>query len=119
VHGANGIAAVADTLWCKQRAAVLDPCALRLHSCACMTQDSANIAEMSFEDALRALEDVVRKLESGDVPLDDSISLYERGEALRKHCQARLDSAQARIERIVQGADGAPVGTQPFDAPER
>lgn len=70
---------------------------------------------MSFEDALRALEDVVRKLESGEVPLDDSITLYERGEALRKHCQARLDAAQARIERIVAGPDGTPAGVQPFD----
>ena len=65
---------------------------------------------------MRALEDVVRKLESGDVPLEQSIDLYERGEQLRKHCQARLDSAQARIEKIVAGPDGKPVGTEPFDA---
>lgn len=70
---------------------------------------------MSFEDALRALEEVVRRLESGDVALDDSITLYERGEALRKHCQARLDAAQARIEKIVQGPDGHAAGTQSFD----
>ena len=61
----------------------------------------------------------MRQLESGDVPLEDSITLYERGEALRKHCQARLDSAQARIERIVAGPDGVPAGTQPFDSPDR
>jgi exodeoxyribonuclease VII small subunit len=73
------------------------------------------IAAMSFEDALRALEDVVRKLEGGDVPLDDSISLYERGEQLRKHCQARLDAAQARIEKIVLQSDGTVSGTVPFD----
>ena len=71
---------------------------------------------MSFEDALKALEDVVRKLESGEVPLDDSISLYELGELLRKHCQARLDAAQARIEKIVAGPDGKAVGTEPFEA---
>jgi exodeoxyribonuclease VII small subunit len=82
-----------------------------------MTDPAPDIADLSFEDALRALEDVVRKLESGEVPLDDSIDLYERGEALRKHCQARLDSAQARIERIVAGPDGQPTGTAPFDAP--
>lgn len=81
--------------------------------------DTADIAEMSFEDALRSLEDVVRALESGDVPLDDSITLYERGEALRRHCQARLDAAQARIEKIVAGPDGLPSSTQPFDAPDR
>ena len=56
------------------------------------------------------------KLESGEVPLDDSISLYERGELLRKHCQARLDAAQARIEKIVAGPDGKAIGTEPFDA---
>jgi exodeoxyribonuclease VII small subunit len=84
-----------------------------------MDQGSPDIGTMSFEDALRALEDVVRRLESGDVPLDDSITLYERGEALRKHCQARLDAAQARIEKIVQGPDGQAAGTQPFDAAER
>lgn len=76
---------------------------------------SADIATLSFEDALRALEDVVRRLESGDVPLDDSITLYERGEQLRRHCQARLDAASARIERIVATADGQPTGTRPLD----
>ncbi|MBX7493373.1 exodeoxyribonuclease VII small subunit [Qipengyuania sp. 1NDW9] len=74
------------------------------------------ITDMSFEEALRALEGVVRSLESGDVPLDESIALYERGEELRKACQARLDAAQAKIEKIVAGADGAPTGTAPFDA---
>jgi exodeoxyribonuclease VII small subunit len=81
-----------------------------------MMEDSAPaIAAMTFEDALRALEEVVRKLESGEVPLDDSIALYERGEALRTHCQARLDMASARIEKIVAGPGGAVQGTQPFD----
>jgi len=80
-----------------------------------MDEDSSDIVALSFEDALRALEEVVRKLEDGDVPLDESISLYERGEKLRKHCQARLDSAQARIEKIVQGADGAATGTTAFN----
>ena len=81
-----------------------------------MTEQDTPIADMSFEEALRALEGVVRRLESGDVPLDESIDLYERGEALRKACQARLDAAQARIEKIVQGANGKPAGTEPFDA---
>ena len=81
-----------------------------------MNEQGSDIAQMSFEDALRALEDVVRKLESGEVPLDDSISLYERGEQLRKHCQARLDAAQARIEKIVAGPDGKAAGVEPFDA---
>ncbi len=79
-----------------------------------MDELSHDIASMSFEDALRALEDVVRKLESGEVPLDDSIALYERGEQLRQHCQARLDAAQARIDMIVAGGDGKPTGTETF-----
>jgi exodeoxyribonuclease VII small subunit len=81
-----------------------------------MNETGPDIAQMSFEEALRALEDVVRKLETGEVPLEESISLYERGEQLRRHCQARLDAAQARIEKIVQGPDGKPTGAVPFDA---
>jgi exodeoxyribonuclease VII small subunit len=81
-----------------------------------MSETQSPVAAMSFEEALRALEEIVRKLESGEVPLDETITLYERGEDLRKHCQARLDAAQARIEKIVTGADGKPGGTQPFDA---
>jgi exodeoxyribonuclease VII small subunit len=81
-----------------------------------MNEPGPDISQMTFEDALKALEDVVRKLETGEVPLDQSIDLYERGEKLRKHCQARLDAAQARIEKIVAGPDGKAVGTEPFDA---
>ncbi len=73
------------------------------------------ISEMSFEQALVALEEIVQQLERGDVPLDKSIDLYERGEALRAACQERLDAAQARIEKIVAGADGKPTGTAPLD----
>ena len=80
-----------------------------------MEKSAENIAGMSFEEALKALEEVVRSLEGGEVPLDESITLYERGEALRKHCQARLDAAQARIEKIVAGPDGKPAGTEPLD----
>ena len=71
---------------------------------------------MSFEEALRELEQTVRKLESGDVPLDESIALYERGEQLRSACQKRLDAAQAKIDKIVAGGDGQPSGTVAFDA---
>jgi exodeoxyribonuclease VII small subunit len=77
-----------------------------------------DISGLSFEDALRALEDVVRRLESGETPLEESIDLYTRGDALRAHCQARLDSAQARIEAIVAGADGKAIGLKPFDEPD-
>ena len=81
-----------------------------------MNDKASDLSQMTFEDALKALEEVVRKLETGEVALDESISLYERGELLRKHCQARLDAAQARIEKIVAGPDGRPSGTVPFDA---
>ena len=80
-----------------------------------MTEEQTPIGEMSFEQALRELEGVVRRLESGEVPLDESIALYERGEQLRGACQARLDAAQARIEKIVAGPDGRPTGTEAFE----
>ncbi len=74
-----------------------------------------DFSQLSFEQALIALEEVVQQLESGSVPLDQSITLYERGEKLRKLCQARLDDAQARIEKIVTDANGAASSTVPFD----
>jgi exodeoxyribonuclease VII small subunit len=73
-------------------------------------------SQMSFEDALRALESIVRRLESGDVPLDESISLYAQGEELRKRCTERLQSAEARIQKLTVDAGGAVTGTQPFGA---
>ncbi|WP_427968377.1 exodeoxyribonuclease VII small subunit [Altererythrobacter sp.] len=81
-----------------------------------MDEGTSDISQMSFEQALCALEEIVQQLESGSVPLDKSIELYERGEALRKHCQARLDAAQQRIERIVTDRSGNPTGTEPLDA---
>lgn len=81
-----------------------------------MAEQGPDIAPMSFEQALKALEEVVRRLEAGEVPLDESIDLYERGEKLRQHCQKRLDAAQARIETIVAGPDGRPAATRPFDS---
>lgn len=71
---------------------------------------------LSFEDALRALETIVRRLESGDVPLDESISLYAKGEALRKRCTERLQAAEARIAKLTVDANGAVTGAQPFGA---
>lgn len=76
------------------------------------------ISDLSFEQALSSLEEIVQKLESGSVPLDQSIELYEKGEALRKHCQQRLDSAQQRIEQIVADKDGNAQAAQPFDGAE-
>ena len=74
------------------------------------------VEEMSFEEALRGLEEIVTRLEQGDVPLDESITLYERGDLLKKHCEARLNAAQMRIEAIRLSEDGTPKGTEPFSA---
>jgi len=71
---------------------------------------------LSFEEALRELEAIVQKLERGDVPLDASIALYARGEALRAQCQARLADAEARIEKLTLDGAGQPAGTEPFRA---
>lgn len=74
------------------------------------------IPELSFEAALAELETIVRKLEGGDATLEASIDMYTRGQALKAHCQAKLDAAQARIEAIQQNAAGEAVGTKVFDA---
>lgn len=74
------------------------------------------VSELSFEEALRALEDIVTRLERGDVALDQSITLYERGAELKKHCEARLNAAQMRVEAIRLAEDGTPKGTEPFSA---
>lgn len=73
------------------------------------------IKDMSFEDALKELEGIVTKLERGDAPLEDSISIYERGAALKAHCEGKLKSAQLKVEKIVLDASGN-AGTEPFDA---
>lgn len=72
------------------------------------------IASLSFEAAMGELESIVRRLESGDVSLEESVALYERGHALRAHCEARLAAAQARIEQVSLNAEGRPAGTTPF-----
>jgi exodeoxyribonuclease VII small subunit len=74
------------------------------------------IAALPFEKALAELEDIVTRLERGSVPLEESIAIYERGEALKKHCDALLRNAEMRIEKITLGADGQPAGAEPFDA---
>ena len=80
-----------------------------------MAEKNNELASMPFETALAELESIVDRLEKGQVGLDDSIKLYERGEALKKHCDALLKSAEARIEKISLGADGKPKGVEPLD----
>lgn len=77
-------------------------------------QANADIRAMSFEAALKELEGIVGKLESGQAPLAESIAIYERGEALKAHCEGLLKQAEARIEKITL-RNGQPTGTEPLD----
>ena len=72
-----------------------------------------DIAKLKFEEALTELEKIVRELEDGKVELDGAIEKYERGAALKKHCEAKLNEAQARIEKITQNASG--LAAEPAD----
>lgn len=80
-----------------------------------MTETPADIAKLPFETALAELEAIVEKLEKGAVALEESIKIYERGEALKAHCDKLLKNAEMRIEKITLGADGKPTGTEPLD----
>ncbi len=73
------------------------------------------VSKMSFEEALAELETIVRKLEAGDVELEKSIAIYERGAALKTHCEAKLKAAELKVEQIVQGADGPATEPASFD----
>ncbi len=74
---------------------------------------SATLSSLSFEDALAELEQIVRGLEGGQQKLEDAIKSYERGAALRSHCEAKLAEAEARVQAIVQREDGA-LGLKPL-----
>ncbi len=74
-----------------------------------------NVAEMSFEDAMRELEKVVSDLERGDVALEDSIKLYQRGAELKKHCEEKLKAAEEKVAQITLGEDGQPDGLKPVE----
>lgn len=80
-----------------------------------MTEETP-IGEMSFETAMAELERVVEALEKGEVPLEESITLYERGARLKAHCEAKLKSAEERVEKLTLDAQGQPRGAEPFDA---
>jgi exodeoxyribonuclease VII small subunit len=81
-----------------------------------MAEEETPIAAMSFEAALAELETVVTRLERSDVPLEESLSLFARGAALRDHCEEKLKAAEARVTEITQGLDGA-VRTPPDEIP--
>lgn len=80
-----------------------------------MATSTADIDKLSFEDALAQLEKIVAQLESGNVELEKSIELYERGNRLKAHCETRLKAAEARVEKITLSAGGEPTGTEPLD----
>ena len=75
----------------------------------------ADIKEMTFERALKELESIVGRLERGDVELEESITIYERGEALKEHCDRLLKLAEAKVEKLTFAQDGTPKGTVPFE----
>lgn len=74
------------------------------------------VGEMTFEDALRELEAVIGRLERGDVALEESITLYERGAHLKARCEKKLAEAEEKVARITLSADGQPTGSVPLDA---
>jgi exodeoxyribonuclease VII small subunit len=78
----------------------------------------ADIRELPFERALKELEMIVGRLERGDVELEESIAIYERGEALRDHCDRLLKQAEAKVEKLTVGGDGAIRGAEPLDPTE-
>ena len=73
------------------------------------------IEALPFEKALAQLEEIVSKLESGKVDLEQSIAIYEKGQALKEHCEQQLKDAEARIEKITLKPDGKPGGAVPLD----
>lgn len=82
--------------------------------CVETTEKAPDISQMSFEEALAELETIVRRLEDGSSKLDEAISAYERGASLKRHCEARLEEAQTRVDKIIVGPN-ARVTTEPAD----
>jgi exodeoxyribonuclease VII small subunit len=75
----------------------------------------ADVDQLSFERAIEELETIVKRLEDGKVPLEESVSIYERGEVLKRRCEYLLRQAEARVEKIALDASGRPRGTEPLD----
>jgi exodeoxyribonuclease VII small subunit len=75
----------------------------------------ADVKKLSFERAMEELESIVKRLEDGKVPLEESVTIYERGEALKRRCEELLRQAEARVDKITTDAGGQPTGTEPLD----
>jgi len=80
-----------------------------------MADNNSDIKKMPFERAIEELETIVKRLEDGKVPLEESVAIYERGEALKARCEELLRQAEARVEKITLSAAGKPTGTEPLD----
>lgn len=78
--------------------------------------ENDGIAALSFEEALKQLETIVENLERGDIPLEQSINIYERGESLKKHCERLLKVAEAKVEKIQLSGEGHPESVEPLDS---
>jgi exodeoxyribonuclease VII small subunit len=78
-------------------------------------KEMSDVTALPFEKALAELEQIVQRLEKGDVALEESIKIYERGEALKKRCDALLAEAEARVEKITRDTKGKVTGTEPLD----
>lgn len=75
----------------------------------------ADVKKLAFERAIEELETIIKRLEEGKVPLEESVAIYERGEALKQRCEELLKAAEARVEKITTDASGKPKGTEPLD----
>ncbi len=75
----------------------------------------ADVKKLSFERAMEELESIVKRLEDGKVPLEESVAIYERGEALKRRCEELLRQAEARLDKITTDSSGQPTGTEPLD----
>ena len=78
-------------------------------------QPHSDVTRLPFERAIEELETIVKRLEDGKVPLEESVTIYERGEALKRRCEELLRAAEARVEKITLDAGGKPTGTEPLD----
>jgi exodeoxyribonuclease VII small subunit len=78
-------------------------------------KNNSDVEKLPFERAIEELESIVKRLEEGKVPLEESVSIYERGEALKRRCEELLRQAEARVEKITLDAEGRPTGTEPLD----
>jgi len=77
--------------------------------------ENNDVGQLSFERAIEELESIVKRLEDGRVPLEESVAIYERGEALKRRCEDLLRQAEARVQKITLDAGGNPTGTEPLD----